>query len=106
LCCRPLDEDGKIRKPTKQESLTCSPRLQATIELANPRGIVLLGQTAKTLYKMLRGLPPLPLLELQHPAYLLRKGGKASLEYDRALILLSDFVRTNGKKKTKTVCPF
>lgn len=102
LCCRPLDADNAIRPPTKDEALACSPRLQATIEAANPKGIVLLGKTAASTYKMLPLTCSLPVLELQHPAYLLRKGGQHSLEYDRAVLALIGFLERihNGEEET------
>lgn len=44
--CKPLDDVGEIRKPTKQEAHTCSPRLEALFEKIDPTLVVLMGDVA------------------------------------------------------------
>jgi DNA polymerase len=93
LACIPLDKDkhtGKVgvRAPTAAEAEACNPRFVETIIRAEPTLIVLLGKTAKKYLKLPKYLSYTEVLELQHPAYMLRKGGKSSLEYKRAILYL------------------
>lgn len=90
LCCLPLDEKGKIRPPTKAEAKECSPRLQATILAAKPRLIIILGGSARDYHKIPESLSHIPVVELQHPAFILRQGGIGSMTYDRNLLTLTD----------------
>lgn len=74
-CCRPCDSAfGPNREPNETEALACLPRLRKTINLVQPRKIVLLGAVAKRYCK--------PIWKdavcLVHPAYIIRKGGLSS----------------------------
>lgn len=88
VCCMPLNEDGKIRAPKHKEAKACNPRLVKTIEIASPKLIVLLGQTAKTNFSVPDSLSHIPVLELQHPAYINYNGGVGSITYDQNLVRL------------------
>lgn len=98
--CHPVDENGKNRRPTKEEIDCCNKRLLKSIEAINPNVIVSLGATA--LYALVR---PQPLDEIKlgdyvgkelksknnyfviptyHPSFLLRK--RADTEYRKATI--------------------
>lgn len=107
LACIPKLEDpetGKktVRAPTKQEADACKFRLLSTISNADPKLIVLIGKTAKKYFKIpARGMDRIykvPVMELQHPAYVLRKGGAKSLEYARNQLYLKEAVeQLDGK---------
>lgn len=88
ICCMPLNEDGKIRAPKPKEAKTCNPRLVKTIEIASPKLIVLLGKTAVTNFSVPDSLSHIPVLELQHPAYINYNGGVGSITYDQNLVRL------------------
>lgn len=77
--CRPIDDDGGNRPPSDDEVFNCSRYLEQTIIDATPREVVFLGRVA---YANARKLAPAG-IRLDHPAYLLRRGGEASPEYLR-----------------------
>ena len=93
VCCRPLDDQGALRKPTVQEAMQCSDRLQLTIEACKPHALVLLGRSAASLRKILYSIDEYPILELKHPAHLLRKGGANSFEYQESCLFLEEFIQ-------------
>jgi uracil-DNA glycosylase len=83
--CRPTDETGRDRPPTREEAAACMPYLERQIALIQPSIIVALGKTAalsllevdpETPVSKLRGTvhrhAGLPLVVTYHPAYLLR----------------------------------
>lgn len=97
LSCAPFTKDkntGKIgvRPPTPIEAEACRPRFLEQIYCADPKMIVLLGKSAKTYLKLPKDLEHVKILELYHPAYLLRKGGLSSLEYDKTLLYLNEAI--------------
>jgi DNA polymerase len=101
VACIPktLDEEtGKkgVRPPTKQEADACKLRLLTTIQRCSPSLIVVVGKTAKKYLRIpARGMEKeynTPVLELQHPAYILRKGGRNSLEYKRNYLYLKEAI--------------
>lgn len=82
VCCIPLTDEGEIRPPSKEEAYECSPHLDQIVDLCQPRLIVLLGNEPKKLF------PPhltegISLIQLRHPAYVLRRGGLNSVEFKR-----------------------
>jgi DNA polymerase len=84
LGCVPYaDRDNKasggVRPPSPQEVAACSPRLEALFAAFQPRGVVFLGKTAAAQRKHLGSFLPEKVLELQHPAYVLRNGGRMSV---------------------------
>jgi uracil-DNA glycosylase len=74
-----VDDKWLLRQPTKEEALVCRPRLDALIELVKPHVVILLGRVAARFYKP---PPSLPCLEVYHPAYILRVGGRARTKYN------------------------
>ena len=83
--CRPKDETGRDRPPSREEVAACMPYLQRQIALIQPTVLVALGKTAavsllgldpETPVSKLRGTvhryAGLPLVVTYHPAYLLR----------------------------------
>lgn len=84
--CRPTDDNGRDRPPTREEADACLPYLKRQIALVRPSVLVALGKTAAislleldpdTPVGRLRGTvhryDGLPLVVTYHPAYLLRK---------------------------------
>jgi uracil-DNA glycosylase family 4 len=99
VACIPTEKNeatGKvsIRAPSKTEADACRFRLLETIRIANPRLIVLLGKTSKKYVRipMKHEHSKTPVVELQHPAYIIRKGGMNSLEYKRNYIYLKESI--------------
>lgn len=95
LACAPFTKDkisGKIgvRPPTLEEANACRPRFLETIYRANPGLIVLLGTTAKKFLKLPNDLTHISVLELKHPAYMLRKGGRKCLDFERSVLYLQE----------------
>lgn len=92
------EETGKksVRPPSKEEADACKLRLLTTISKVSPRLIVVVGKTAKKYLRIpARGMEKeynTPVLELQHPAYVLRKGGRNSLEYKRNFLYLKEAI--------------
>lgn len=90
VACRPTDKRGGAnRSPSWKEIQNCRPRLTEFIEkIARPRALVLVGRTARDCVSF----QEVPRLELDHPAYVLRSGGKGSLVDSRNVKKLSEFV--------------
>lgn len=96
VACYPDDGHGGFRVPTLEEMESCKDRVICTINLADPRGIVLLGKTALTAYskiytknlKTWKGSPK----HLFHPSYLARRGGTSSLDYKNTYYALADYL--------------
>lgn len=101
IACKPTDDKGKIRPPNKEEAIACSRRLIDTIAAASPKLIILLGQVAKKYHKIPAGLENVPVVEIQHPAYVLRQGGIGSYSYDSNLLKLVEALETHlyGQKE-------
>lgn len=99
LACLPLDDQGKIRPPAKEEAAACDPRLYQTIRAADPKLIFLLGQTAKKYYKIGEELDNIGVVEVQHPAYVLRQGGIGTYAYDSNLLKIVNALETLHDKK-------
>jgi uracil-DNA glycosylase family 4 len=70
--------DWSIRAPAYTELKACSSRLVEFINLANPKAVILLGQTAITACKAINFPNALVPYRLYHPAYILRRGGRNS----------------------------
>ena len=90
VSCRPTDRKrGENRAPTDAEQMACWPRLRKTERLVKPKYIVLLGREAERACK-----PHWPeAVTMQHPAYILRRGGKSSTEYRQIVRALTDVFR-------------
>lgn len=112
VCCIPTEKDElgnqKIRQPTKVEAKSCQERLLYTINQCKPKVVVPVGRVAEThlpLNQMPSGLVIQP---IQHTAYILRKGGSNSIDYQRNLITMVELVESmqeahhdKEKKKAK-----
>jgi DNA polymerase len=98
VCCIPLTDpdeltgERKVRKPLKIEADACKLRLLTTIQKADPQVIVLLGETAKKYCKVPKHFKQYesPRVELKHPAYIIRNGGKNSLEFKKNYLYLKE----------------
>lgn len=104
VSCIPLDENKKIRPPSKEEALACRLRLLTTITKAKPTLIILLGKVAKKylfIPAAMKAEKAIPIEELMHPAGILRRGGVSGVEYKRNLLYLQHFIESHihGKKK-------
>lgn len=100
LACAPWEDfkSRSVRAPSKEEAAACRPRVEELFDLIQPSRVILLGKTAaKLVPKRLTegspviGMPTRLVVEVVHPAFLLRKGGTESLDYKRCLLHLKDF---------------
>lgn len=81
VACRPCDsKHGPNRQPTKEEAAACWDRLSQTENLVQPASVIFLGKIAQKYGAVFSGY--LPTWSLQHPAYILRRGGGASPEFN------------------------
>jgi len=107
VCCMPTErKDGKeqLRPPTDKEANACRPKLENIISICNPKLVVTLGKTAYTHLPESVQESAVPVCELQHPAYILRKGGIDSVEYKRNLLTLDETIEgfcNNEQPKAK-----
>ncbi len=93
ISCFPAQPENKskFRRPYTEEVQACEPRLSDLIERIVPKYYIALGKEAKK-------NPPSGVvyaLELDHPSYLLRRGGKNSIEYKRNRHRLRKFLETS-----------
>lgn len=89
--CLPLDSTKSIRPPSDAEVAACTPRLLTLLSLLAPSRVVLLGKTSA---KRKNALPlPEKVLELRHPAYILRLGGRMTVEGAKFVVTLRDWLR-------------
>lgn len=97
VACRP---EGN-RKPAKEERIACAEILRSVLVQTQPRGIVLLGWTARQ-YAALTALAVVKgwdsICCLPHPAWLLRNGGKKSKDWIRYVDALRAFALSIGMK--------
>ena len=106
VCCIPLNDDRKIRQPTKEEARACSERLLYTIRACKPAVIVPVGKIAEK-HLPLRELPEGSVVcPIQHPAFILRKGGTGTVEYQKNLITMVELIESlqeanHAQKKQK-----
>ena len=88
--CRPTDKKhGPNRPPTVQEAWLCMPNLEYVYRTVQPTQVVFLGREAERHCKKL--WPGTPVL--QHPAYLLRRGGSGCPEYRTFVIGLAEILK-------------
>lgn len=92
-------DQNSVRPPAPEEVTVCLPRLVEEIKIISPRKVVLLGESAKKYLPLIeRELiqdlksPYFKVAFLNHPAFVLRKGGINSLEYKRNCIKLAEFL--------------
>lgn len=75
VCCMPNAADNgeiKLRPPTKEEAGACKSRLMDFIKIANPSIIITLGATAKTYLPKFNLPEGITVVDLIHPAAILR----------------------------------
>lgn len=88
--CRPCDSfQGDNREPEPEEILACRPNVLKEIRIASPKIVVFVGKVSEKYYKN-----DFPFTnKIQHPAFLLRHGGKMSDWYPSNIRKLSDIFR-------------
>lgn len=109
VACRPCDgEDEPNRQPSPLESAACEDRLILSLRLSSAHGVVLLGRLAaernlsrRILDRALPSNPPL-ILEISHPAYILRNGGTKSDKYPKYQQRLQSFFRQVHKRMLRS----
>lgn len=90
VLCRPCDEfQGDNRAPEPEEIYACRPNVLKEIRIASPKAIVFVGKVAEKYYH--KEFPFT--FSIQHPAFLLRHGGKNSDWYPSNIRKLSDIFR-------------
>jgi len=100
IACRPTDElGGPNRVPTQDELDACRPRLDNVLFLCKPQVVVCLGQTAAS------SCPFESMIQVPHPAYALRKGGKKSDVSERAIKHLTRYLKKHLPKMEDKKCP-
>ncbi len=90
IACRPCDSKrGPNRQPNDQEAWRCWPRLQLIERLVKPRKIIFLGRVPEDYCS--DAFPEGEML--QHPAFILRRGGIESIEFRRFTRRLSEIFK-------------
>jgi DNA polymerase len=78
-----------LRTPNLPEIKACAPHVNQLLDLAQPEFLVLLGKVAQEATNHCPAIKEVPhVLHLQHPAFILRRGGASSVEFQRNLHLL------------------
>lgn len=73
--CRPVDDLGNNRAPSKKEAVACRPRVLELLEMAQPKVLVLMGRPARTYFPQ-EDLPEgVQVLETLHPSAVLQAEG-------------------------------
>lgn len=95
--CIPLGDDGAKSLPPPYEAIeACTPRLQAFVQMANPKLIVAVGALSKTWLqpgyrKSIKFHRPTPLIDIHHPAYILRQTvAMRGLAIQRCVVIVSN----------------
>jgi uracil-DNA glycosylase family 4 len=75
VLCRPCNEfQGENREPEPEEVLACKPNVLKEIRIASPKMVIFVGKVAEKYYKRVFPFTD----KIQHPAFLLRHGGRMS----------------------------
>ena len=93
VCCIPLTDEGEIRPPSREEAASCEPHLSQIVDLCKPRLIALLGNEPKKFFHTSLVPEGVSMVQLRHPAYVLRRGGLNSVEFKRFLETLSQSLK-------------
>jgi len=96
VACRPCDRIGAPnRQPEGSEILACLPRLQKAVKISGARGIVLCGKLPQLVFaKFMQWPEPVvkpSILEIPHPAWVLRRGGDQSADWPNYVSKLVSF---------------
>lgn len=87
VLCRPTDEKfGDNRAPSPLEVCQCTDNVMNIVDKVRPQIVVCVGKIAEKYYKKEFGLT----FSIQHPAYILRVGGKNTPQYKHNFRLLSE----------------
>lgn len=82
VACRPCDETGAPnRAPSETEIRNCSDRLRDTVQVVSPKVVVLLGRVPQRALECAGWMNAYRVFHLEHPAFILRTGGKGSERY-------------------------
>lgn len=90
----PNNRGQGVRPPTANEAEACSPRLVESLRLLRPTGLVFVGKTSLAYKQVVATALPkqAPTLAVQHPAYLLRSGGRFTAQGAKWVSDLIDFL--------------
>jgi len=78
IWCRPTDYlYGENRRPAEFEIYQCRPNVISLVQKVNPKNIILIGKVAEEFYGNYFKIYS----TIQHPSYILRKGGYVSQVY-------------------------
>ena len=91
VACRPCDSKyGPNRDPKSNEIAACAPRVIATHNMVKPGMVVLFGKLTQAQYgKMWPNT-----IGMNHPSYILRRGGVSSPDYTTYVRKMADAMRT------------
>jgi uracil-DNA glycosylase family 4 len=100
------DEHHRVRAPDYDELKPCMPRFATLVHLCKPKGVILLGKVASIYWRNLfsANYPNLVIprtLEIEHPAFIARKGGSRSIMYTNAQAAMKQFILGNAIKETR-----
>ena len=95
IACRACDEkNGPTRQPEQSEMEACSERVLLTVELGQPKGIIILGMVAKLQLDKIKLYEKYKTIYLPHPSSILKKGGINSRAWDMYCAKLKAFIMT------------
>jgi uracil-DNA glycosylase family 4 len=99
VACIAKGEVGELRPPSKHEVSSCEDRLYEVVQMAKPKGIVLLGTSSQgySTGALERYKDSYERLHLSHPAQILRQGGEYSPFYKKELKNLTAFLEKVNK---------
>jgi uracil-DNA glycosylase family 4 len=101
VCCRPTEVRGgktRNRPPATEEIRNCRPRLLEFVnEIAQPRGIVLVGKHAE--FNLPPELARLTHVAIGHPSWILQSGERGGHKEQLQIDKLSDFVKETMRVK-------
>jgi len=95
VLCRPTDSfSGDNRPPTGEEVLNCKKNLDTIISSVKPKIVIFIGKIAKEYYGK-----EFPLgIAIQHPAFILRQGGKSSSWYLTNVRILAEVFQNANRR--------
>jgi DNA polymerase len=88
VLCRPTDSlQSENRKPNILEVVSCTPNVMKIFSFVNPKMIILVGKVAQNLYgKEFKSIG----VNILHPSFILRQGGKRSPYYLQTVRILAE----------------
>lgn len=96
IACRPCDKlGGPNRAPSEIEIQNCSDRLSKTLFCVAPRVVVLLGKVPREAVAKADFLQGYRVFCLEHPAFILRCGGKKAPNYPNYVKKLKEALRVS-----------